>query len=87
MNDYQFDAIYAEMKAQTELLTAISLANRWAAFSDEELDAISGHKNLALSVDIKREAAAELARRKVSEQEIHNIKAIQKDPSLKCPKL
>ena len=37
MNDYQFDAIYAEMNKQTELLTAISRANRWAAFSDEEL--------------------------------------------------
>jgi hypothetical protein len=72
MNDYQFDAIYKEMKAQTKLLTAISRANRFAAFSGEELETISEglsamYGGLALAyIDdpLAKEIEAELARRK-----------------------
>ena len=66
MNDYQFDAIYAEMKkAHGELLAAISRNNRWAAFSDEELERL--HTGLASTWQIdsafEEEIEAEQARR------------------------
>jgi hypothetical protein len=82
MNDYQFDAIYAEMKKQTELLAAISRANRWAAFSDEELNEIilntcmldqdnNVTKILEPGNRMQKEIDAELARRK-AEHETHH---------------